>query len=635
VGGVSRLGSSYTVSQFDPYYQWLAIPPAEQPPNYYRLLGVTLFEPNLDVISAAADRQMLHVRGYQQGPHGENSQRLLNELSNARLTLLRPETKAPYDARLRQQLGQGANPLKVATPLKMATPLTAAAPQPVAQPQAQPRPRPQPTAPTHTEAPVESARPHASSAEARRPRKRSKGRPTGIIGVVAGGVIGIYLALVILNYVGIDLPAGVRSWPGLHPVKPQEHAAQPAIKPAVPPEHHEPAVAVVEPTSNEPWPENGAGFMPIRLDPGRHEFSFMMDKGGAPRVRIDSRGPTGSPIPGRILSLGEVVARSKGTVTGVGSDETSMFVNCSAANAGVIAIGVTAPPNATITQAGIMLQATAAPPHDGVRITGGVYRSLDITRRQYSGKVADFKSLLAAQAQNAYFGETITCNERSVFLIASLHPPHQTPENLRLWLNKASPPFATVVVTAGQNVVGGNTSVPATTTTSGALSLTPQGAWQPEPNVNPKTMDEQVTRLRATLGSLPPRETLMKASAEPPGAARLALIKIAAQDAVTAGDVVLASAAYQRLRSGTSQDLASDEATALATLFRASKPGFQPAAFAAWSVDVLERLETAGKLPQHQELATMALRAATESGDRDLLRSAARVASALSPGDSR
>jgi hypothetical protein len=617
------------VSQFDPYYQWLAIPPAEQPANYYRLLGVTLFEPNLDVIAAAADRQMLHVRGFHQGPHGEDSQRLLNELSNARLTLLRPETKAPYDATLRQQLAHVTKPLKVATPLKMATPLTApSAPQPVAQPR--PHPHSQPVAPTLTEAPVEPAKPQSSSTDARRPRKRSNARPSGIIGVVAGGVIGIYLALVILNYVGIDLPAGVRSWPGLHPVKPQDHAAKPAIKPAAPPEHHDPVV-VVEPTSNEPWPANGSGFMPIQLVPGRHEFFFMMDKGGAPRVRIDSRSPTGSPIPGRILPLGEVVARSRGTVTGVGSDETSMFVNCSAANAGVIAIGITAPPSATIIQAGIMLQATAAPPHDGVRITGGVYRSLDITRRQYSGKVADFKSLLAAQAQNAYFGETITCNERSVFLVASLHPPHQTPENLRLWLNRASPPFATVIVTAGQSVAGGNPSVPATTTTGAALSLTPQGAWQPEPNVNPKTVDEQVTRLRATLGSLPPRETLLKASVEPPGASRLALIKIAAQDAVAAGDVVLASAAYQRLRSGSSQDLASDEATALATLFRASKPGFQPAAFAAWSVDVLERLETAGKLPQHQELATMALRAAAEAGDRDLLRSAARVASALSP----
>ena len=29
--------------QFDPYHKWLGIPPEEQPPNYYRLLGVALW----------------------------------------------------------------------------------------------------------------------------------------------------------------------------------------------------------------------------------------------------------------------------------------------------------------------------------------------------------------------------------------------------------------------------------------------------------------------------------------------------------------------------------------------------------------------------------------------------------------
>ena len=29
---------------FDPYYRWLGIPPEEQPPDHYRLLGVKVFE---------------------------------------------------------------------------------------------------------------------------------------------------------------------------------------------------------------------------------------------------------------------------------------------------------------------------------------------------------------------------------------------------------------------------------------------------------------------------------------------------------------------------------------------------------------------------------------------------------------
>ncbi len=40
---------------FDPYHEWLGILPQEQPPNYYRLLGVAPFEADPDVIRAAAD----------------------------------------------------------------------------------------------------------------------------------------------------------------------------------------------------------------------------------------------------------------------------------------------------------------------------------------------------------------------------------------------------------------------------------------------------------------------------------------------------------------------------------------------------------------------------------------------------
>ena len=35
---------------FDPYHQWLGIPPKKQPPNHYTLLGLDAFESNPDVI---------------------------------------------------------------------------------------------------------------------------------------------------------------------------------------------------------------------------------------------------------------------------------------------------------------------------------------------------------------------------------------------------------------------------------------------------------------------------------------------------------------------------------------------------------------------------------------------------------
>lgn len=94
--------------RFDPYYKWLGIAPAQQPPHHYRLLGIELFEDDCEVIAAAADRQMAHVRTFQSGPHTAWSQRILNELAAARRCLLDPARKREYDAQLRARLQAGA-----------------------------------------------------------------------------------------------------------------------------------------------------------------------------------------------------------------------------------------------------------------------------------------------------------------------------------------------------------------------------------------------------------------------------------------------------------------------------------------------------------------------------------------------
>ena len=69
---------------FDAYHKWLGIPPEDQPPDHYRLLAVKAFESDPDVIQAAADQRMAHLRNYQTGPHSALSQRLLNEVASAR-----------------------------------------------------------------------------------------------------------------------------------------------------------------------------------------------------------------------------------------------------------------------------------------------------------------------------------------------------------------------------------------------------------------------------------------------------------------------------------------------------------------------------------------------------------------------
>jgi hypothetical protein len=89
-------------ASFDPYYKWLGIPPEEQPPNYYRLLGIPLFESDLDVIENAAHRQMVYIRTFQTGKNADLSQKLLNELAAAKVCLMSRSKRAVYDESLRR-----------------------------------------------------------------------------------------------------------------------------------------------------------------------------------------------------------------------------------------------------------------------------------------------------------------------------------------------------------------------------------------------------------------------------------------------------------------------------------------------------------------------------------------------------
>lgn len=90
---------------FDAYHKWLGIPPAEQPPDHYRLLGIQRFEADADVIDTAADGRMAILRGFQAGSRSVLSQQLLNEIAAARVCLLDADQRAEYDRRLRYEEG--------------------------------------------------------------------------------------------------------------------------------------------------------------------------------------------------------------------------------------------------------------------------------------------------------------------------------------------------------------------------------------------------------------------------------------------------------------------------------------------------------------------------------------------------
>lgn len=88
---------------FDPYHKWLGIPPSQQPPSHYRLLGLEPFESDRDVIDAAANQRMVYLQDLAGGEHGSHSQTLLNQVSAARRCLLNPKSKLEYDSKLRAE----------------------------------------------------------------------------------------------------------------------------------------------------------------------------------------------------------------------------------------------------------------------------------------------------------------------------------------------------------------------------------------------------------------------------------------------------------------------------------------------------------------------------------------------------
>jgi hypothetical protein len=138
------------MTTFDPYHTWLGIPPDEQPPNHYRLLGIQVGESNDRVIADAADRQTAHLRTKQHSEHVADSQRLLNEVSRARVCLLNPESRVKYEQ-------------------SIARPVTNFTPPPVA--------------------------------PSRRPKRPTKNPFVEVAKVVVGGLVGIAIAVGLVKFI--------------------------------------------------------------------------------------------------------------------------------------------------------------------------------------------------------------------------------------------------------------------------------------------------------------------------------------------------------------------------------------------------------------------------------------------------
>lgn len=93
-------------SEFDPYREWLKIPPSEQPPHHYRLLGLKVFESDPQKIEEGITRLVGKLQSLSHGPRVKQAQELLNQVARARLCLADPDKKHQYDQELRTFLAR-------------------------------------------------------------------------------------------------------------------------------------------------------------------------------------------------------------------------------------------------------------------------------------------------------------------------------------------------------------------------------------------------------------------------------------------------------------------------------------------------------------------------------------------------
>lgn len=119
---------------FDPYHKWLGIRKEQRPPTHYQLLGISPDETDVEVIEEAAIRQMAHIRTYQIGPHAKECTQILNEISQARTTLLNAGKRKDYDAQLAAKAAEKLAQEQPIAEQAVAAQITATPPAPAAAP---------------------------------------------------------------------------------------------------------------------------------------------------------------------------------------------------------------------------------------------------------------------------------------------------------------------------------------------------------------------------------------------------------------------------------------------------------------------------------------------------------------------
>jgi len=270
---------------FDPYHKWLGIPPDEQPPDHYRLLGVVRFESDPDVIAAAADQRMAHLRSFQSGKHVAASQKLLNEVAEARVCLLSIPRRLRYD----EQLGANLGTLRETS--SPPPPPPPPPPSPPSPPPPPPREAPAPRGPVADDSGLDrflqhvedGPKPHPSAALFPMAYNKRAATPWGLVVAGACGALLLIVGLLFARLANDSFPPKPQSAKGKDLINvdpgdvPPDRAVLILRWPATEREGAELTIDGRRPTPADSSP----GHLRFELEPGEHQVRIVR-KGYAP-----------------------------------------------------------------------------------------------------------------------------------------------------------------------------------------------------------------------------------------------------------------------------------------------------------------------------------------------------------------
>lgn len=91
------------------YHEWLGISLKKELPNFYELLGIPLFETNPNVISNGAARCISFLQSMVASEYAELAQEIQKEVAQAKLCLMRENSRLEYQNKLMSLLASGSS----------------------------------------------------------------------------------------------------------------------------------------------------------------------------------------------------------------------------------------------------------------------------------------------------------------------------------------------------------------------------------------------------------------------------------------------------------------------------------------------------------------------------------------------